>query len=245
MNRGLKKGKKLISLKNLPNSEKPYEKLEMFGEKTLSNSELLAIIIKTGTKEQTAVGLAQTVLSLNKRTQLRGLQEISLKELKKIKGIGRVKAIQIKAVCEIAKRMAMPLDLKVEIKKPQDVANLLTEELRYEKKEIVKLLILNNKNMVEKIVDLAHGDNNSALVDVRKILEEVLKTGMTKFILVHNHPSGDIKPSFKDIETTKKVEEASRLIGLQLLDHIIIGQESFYSIYTKKAKDKGKENENK
>lgn len=235
----------MISLKNLPNSEKPYEKLEMFGEKTLSNSELLAIILKTGTKEQTAVGLAQTVLSLNKSKQLRGLQEISLKELEKIKGIGRVKAIQIKAVCEIAKRMAMPLDLRVEIKKPQDVANLLIEELRYEKKEIVKLLILNNKNMVEKIVNLTQGNANSATVEIKQIIEEVLKTGMTKFILVHNHPSGDTKPSFKDIETTKKVEEASRLMGLQLLDHIIIGQESFYSIYTKKAKDKGKEINNK
>jgi len=224
----------LISLKNLPNSEKPYEKLEMFGEKTLSNSELLAIIIKTGTKEQTAVGLAQTVLSLNNQTHLRGLQEIPLKDLKQIKGVGRVKAIQIRAVCEIAKRMAMPLDLNIVIKTPQDVADLLTQELRYEKKEIVKLLILNNKNVVEKIVDLVQGNNNSARVEIKQILEEVLKTGMIKFILVHNHPSGDSKPSIQDIELTKKLENAANLVGIKLLDHIIIGDGTFYSICMQK-----------
>jgi len=224
----------LISLKNLPNSEKPYEKLEMFGEKTLSNSELLAIILKTGTKEQTAVGLAQTVLSLNNQTHLRGLQEIPLKDLKQIKGVGRVKAIQIRAVCEIAKRMAMPLDLNIVIKTPQDVADLLTQELRYEKKEIVKLLILNNKNVVEKIVDLVQGNNNSARVEIKQILEEVLKTGMIKFILVHNHPSGDSKPSIQDIELTKKLENAANLVGIKLLDHIIIGDGTFYSICMQK-----------
>ena len=224
----------MISLKNLPNSEKPYEKLEMFGEKTLSNSELLAIILKTGTKEQTAVGLAQTVLSLNSQTHLRGLQEIPLKDLKQINGVGRVKAIQIRAVCEIAKRMAMPLDLNIVIKTPQDVADLLTQELRYEKKEIVKLLILNNKNVVEKIVDLVQGNNNSARVEIKQILEEVLKTGMIKFILVHNHPSGDSKPSIQDIELTKKLENAANLVGIKLLDHIIIGDGTFYSICMQK-----------
>lgn len=145
----------MLSLKQLPISERPYEKLEMYGEKTLSNSELLAIILKTGTKEQTAVGLAQSILALNEEEDLRGLQEISLKELKEIKGVGKVKAIQIKAVCELAKRMARPLNLNVVIKEPKDVANLLISELRYEKREIVKILILNTKNVVQKIVDIA------------------------------------------------------------------------------------------
>lgn len=232
----------MLPIKKLPNSEKPYEKLEMFGEKTLSNSELLAIILKTGTKEQTAVGLAQTVLSLRKNTDLRALQQIPLKELKQIKGIGRVKAIQIRAICEIAKRMAMPLNLNIVIKSPQDVANIITEEVRYEKREIVKLLILNNKNVVEKIVDLSKGNNNQATVEIKQILEEVLKTGMSKFILVHNHPSGDSKPSSKDIEITKKIEIAANLLELQLLDHIIIGDGNFYSIYTKIAEDKDNKN---
>lgn len=223
----------MATIKKLPNSERPYEKLEMFGEKTLSNSELLAIILKTGTKEQTAIALAQNVLALNSEKNIRGLQEIPLQELKKVKGIGRVKAIQIKAICEIAKRMAMPLNLNTVIKRPKDVANLLTEEIRYEKREIVKLLILNTKNVVQKIVNLNIGKNNSAQIDIRQILEEVLKTGMTKFILVHNHPSGDTTPSLQDVQVTKNIQEATRIVGLELLDHIVLGEKSYYSILTK------------
>lgn len=145
----------MLSIKQLPNSERPYEKLEMYGEKTLSNSELLAIILKTGTKEQTAVGLAQNILALKGKGDLRSLQEITLKELKQIKGIGRVKAIQIKAVCELSKRMSRPNNLNVTIRAPKDIANLLIDELRYEKREIVKVVILNTKNVVQKVVDIA------------------------------------------------------------------------------------------
>lgn len=145
----------MLSIKQLPNSERPYEKLEMYGEKALSNSELLAIILKTGTKNQTAVSLAQKIIALTGKEDLRGLQEISLAELQKIKGIGKVKAIQIKALCELAKRMSRPINLNVTIKQPKDVAVLLMNELRYEKKEIVKIVILNTKNVVQKIVDVA------------------------------------------------------------------------------------------
>ena len=146
----------MLSIKQLPNSERPYEKLEMYGEKTLSNSELLAIILKTGTKEQTAVGLAQNILTLKGKEDIRAIQEISLAELKKIKGIGKVKAIQIKAVCELSKRMSRPINLNVTIKEPKDVAALLMDELKYEKREIVKIIILNTKNVVQKIVDIAN-----------------------------------------------------------------------------------------
>lgn len=144
----------MLTIKQLPNSERPYEKLEMYGEKTLSNSELLAIILKTGTKNQTSIALAQNVLALKGNDNLRGLQELSLTELKNIKGIGNVKAIQIKAVCELAKRMSRPIDLNVTIKEPKDVANLLMNELRFEKREIVKIIILNSKNVVQRIVDI-------------------------------------------------------------------------------------------
>lgn len=153
--KGLKEGKNMLSLKQLPNSERPYEKLEMYGEKSLSNSELLAIILKTGSKQQTAVSLAQNVLALKGENNLRNLQEVSLQELQQIKGIGKVKAIQIKAICEISKRMARPLNLNVVIKEPKDVANLLMEEVRYETKEIMKVLILNTKNVVQKIIDIS------------------------------------------------------------------------------------------
>lgn len=220
-------------MKQLPNSERPYEKLEMYGEALLSNSELLAIILKTGTKEQTAVGLAQNILALKGEQDLRSLQELSLLELKKIKGIGRVKAIQIKAVCELAKRMAKPLNLNVTIRQPKDVAHLLMDELRYEKREVVKILILNTKNMLQKIVNLTVGTTASATIDLKQIFEEILKIGMSKFILVHNHPSGDATPSKQDIAITEQIRDGANLLGLQFIDHIVIGDGVFQSILTK------------
>lgn len=223
-----------IKLKELPNSERPYEKLEMYGEKVLSNSELLAIIIKTGTKEDTAVGLAQKILSINGENankDLRFLQEISIEEFTKIKGIGKVKAIQLKAVCEIAKRMSRALDLNIVIKNPKDVADLLIDELRYEKREVVKVLILNTKNVVKKIVDITIGNTSSATIEAKDALQEAIKMGMPKIILVHNHPSGDPNPSMSDINVTENIEKAAEIFGIKLLDHIVIGDGTFKSIF--------------
>lgn len=223
-----------INLNKLPISERPYEKLEMYGEKSLSNSELLAIIIKTGTKEETAVGLAQKILSINMKNgsnSLRFLEQISIEELTKIKGIGRVKAIQLKAVCEIAKRISRPINMeKIVIKSPEDVANLLIEELRYEKREILKILILNTKNVIQKIIDIAIGGTASINVEPKDILKEAVKMEMPKLIIVHNHPSGDATPSMSDIEITRRINESAKLLGIQLLDHIVIGDGTFESI---------------
>ena len=131
----------------------------MYGEQTLTNSELLAIILKTGSKEQNAVNLAQNILRLKGNGNVRSLQEVSLQELQQVKGIGKVKSIQIKAVCELAKRMARPQNLQITIKEPKDVANLLMEETRYEKREIVKILILNHKSKLQKIIDISTRNN--------------------------------------------------------------------------------------
>ena len=148
-----------LKMKELPESERPYEKVEMYGTKGLTDSELLAIIIKCGTKEDTSVGLAQKVLNIGKNGEqkdLRFLQDVSIEELMEIKGIGKVKAIQILAACELAKRMSKPIhSLKIMIKSTQDVANLYMDELKYERTEIGKLLILNSKNMVLKNMDIA------------------------------------------------------------------------------------------
>lgn len=147
-----------LKMKELPESERPYEKAQMYGTETLSDSELLAIIIKCGTKEDTSVGLAQKILNIqntNGPKDLRFLQDISMEELMKIKGIGKVKAIQILATCELAKRMSKPIhSLKTVIKTTKDVADLLMDELKYEKREIVKLLILNSKNVVLKNINI-------------------------------------------------------------------------------------------
>lgn len=226
-----------INLNKLPISERPYEKLEMYGEKSLSNSELLAIIIKTGTKEETAVELAQRILSINgndNTNSLRFLEQVPIEELTKIKGIGRVKAIQLKAVCEIAKRISRPINMeRVVIKTPKDIANILIEELRYEKREILKVIILNTKNVIQKITDIAIGGTSSINIEPKDVLKEAVKMEMPKIIIVHNHPSGDATPSLGDIEITERIEESAKLLGIQLLDHIVIGDGTYESILAK------------
>ncbi|MBR2787022.1 MAG: DNA repair protein RadC [Clostridia bacterium] len=291
-----------IKIKQLPESERPYEKLELYGEKMLSNAELLAIIIKSGTKENTSVELANKVLSLsdsksigisskkfiseknaeklqkeNKKqvlslnetnrglcdrenlsnelhqvcnedvgkscnqfyiggannNLLQSLQEISLEEFQTIKGIGKVKAIQLKAVCELARRMAQPVNKKsIKISSSLDVAQLLMEELRFEKVEYVKLLLLNAKNIVVRVIDISKGGMNSAIVEPKEVLKEAIRAGIPKIILVHNHPSGDSTPSKADIEMTKRLYEAASIVGIQLLDHIVIGNGCYTSIFS-------------
>ena len=223
-----------IKIKQLPESERPYEKLEMYGEKNLSNAELLAIIIKTGTKELTSIDIAKQILNLNQnqnKGDLNFLRDISLEELMLVKGIGRVKAIQLKAMCELSSRMNKPSNYrKIKITSSKDVANLLMNDLRFEKKEIVKLIILNNKNIILKIMDISLGGGNYAVIDIRFILSEVIKMGAPQIILVHNHPSGDVTPSREDIEVTKRLRQASEILGVRLLDHIIIGNMDYKSI---------------
>ena len=227
-----------IKMKELPISERPYEKLEMYGSNSLSNAELLAIIIKTGTREESSVTIAQKILKLNKeqRDNLKFLQNISINELTKIKGIGKIKAIQLKAVAELNKRMSRPiLDNKVKITCTQDVTNLLIDELKNEKREIVKVLILNTKNIVDKILDVSYGTANLAIVTPKDVLAEAVKMEAPKIILVHNHPSGDPMPSKADMEFTDRLIAASKLLGVELLDHIVIGHDSYESIFYRKG----------
>ena len=242
-----------IKIKQLPESERPYEKLELYGEKMLSNAELLAIIIKNGTKENSSVELANKILSLfdNKDLKafsqddakktceesnnvLQSLQNISIEEFQKIKGIGKVKAIQLKAVCELSRRMSQPINRKnIKINSSVDVAELLMEELRFEKVEYVKLLLLNSKNIVIKIIDISKGGMNSTIVEPKEILQEAIKTGVPRIVLAHNHPSGDSTPSKADVEMTKRLYRACNILGIQLLDHIVIGDRCYTSIFAK------------
>ena len=223
-------------IKQLPTSERPYEKLEIYGPKILSNSELLAIIIKTGTKEESSVTLAQKILSIkNDKNDLTFLQDLSIEELCKIKGIGKVKAIQIIAVCELAKRMSRPINTeKIKIKNTEDVAKLLMNELSYEKREIAKVIILNSKNIVIKITDVSYGGTSYAVLEPKEVLADAIKMGAPKIILVHNHPSGDPTPSKMDYVATDKIYEAAEIMGIELLDHVIIGKGKFASVFNNK-----------
>ena len=228
-----------IKMKELPETERPYEKLEQNGEKTLTNAELLAIIIKTGTKEETAVGLAQQILKLNSggEDNLSFLRELTVEEFMKIKGIGKVKAIQLKAVCELAIRMSAITNYKeIKIMQPRDIANILMEKMRFEKQEILKVAMLDVKNKLLKIKDVAIGGGNFVTATIKSVLNEAVKIEAAKIILIHNHPTGDPTPSQQDIDFTEKVELASKLLGIQLLDHIVIGNGNYVSIFDKREK---------
>ena len=182
-----------LKMKELPVSERPYEKLELYGSEMLSNAELLAIIIKTGTKNENSLSVAQKILKLNNSTNredLRFLCDTTIEEFMKIKGIGKVKAIQLKAIGELTKRISKPIDKKrIKIKNTKDVADLLMSELRYEKQEIAKVIILNNKNIVIRIINVSFGGTNFASIAPKEVLSEAVKIGAPKIILVHNHPS--------------------------------------------------------
>lgn len=218
-----------LKMKDLPKSERPYEKFLMYGAKKLSNAELLAIIIKTGTKDETSVNIANRILLLAEN--IKELNSIPIEALEKIKGIGKVKAIQIKAVCELATRINAPINnMNLKITRPQDVANMFMEELKHEKQEKLKLLLLNTKNEVIKNIEIKTGSSSEIIVQPAEILKEVIKEELSKFILIHNHPSGDATPSDADIKFTKKLDESAKLLGVNLLDHIVIGKDCYKSI---------------
>lgn len=185
-----------MTIKELPEIERPYEKLELYGEKSLSNAELLAIIIKTGTKQYTSVDIAREILKLNdcqNSGTLNFLRELTIEELVKIKGLGKIKAIQIKAVCELANRMNQPLNYqKIKIKEPNDIVKILMNQMQYEKIEIAKVVLLDTKCNILKIKDVAVGGKNFVNIGMKEVLTEAVKITAPKIILVHNHPSRNI-----------------------------------------------------
>jgi UPF0758 protein amet_2289 len=223
-----------LIIKKLPVLERPYEKAQMYGIENLSNAELLAIIIKTGTKEKTSIELAQEILSIetNGKENIQFLQDVTIQDLTKIKGVGTVKAIQIKAVCELNKRMARPINKEIiKIGRPYDVYQLLTNEMRYEKREKLKVLALNTRNILLKIIDVSQGGTSSIAIDLKDILSEPIKIGAAKIILVHNHPAGSTIPSQPDIQLTQKLYNVAYQLGIEFIDHIIIAKDKYESIF--------------
>lgn len=220
-----------ITMKKLPIEERPYERLLADGASSLTNAELLAIILKTGTKEETVLQVAQNVLMLDNDNSLSNISKLDVKELMQVKGIGKVKAVQIKAVFELAKRIAKPTTRKVEkISNSEDVYNLLKYECINETKEKIFVISLNVKNHVLKISKVASGGNTKVSSNISEIMYEPIKLQASSIIVVHNHPSGDTNPSKADIEFTYKLCEASSILGISFLDHVIISQREYTSL---------------
>ena len=223
------------NIKLLPLDDRPYEKLELIGENNLTNSELLAIIIKTGTKKYNCLEIAQNILktkeNISKISDLEYLTNLSLEELKSYDGIGRVKAIQIKAMLELSKRISsMYVTDKKKITSPKDVFDLLRKEFIGKKQEVLKTIILNKKNTVISVITNAVGNNDNISIGIKEILSEPIKQMANSIILVHNHPSGNLKPSKADILFTQKINENVKLFDITLLDHIIISDKGYISL---------------
>lgn len=208
------------------------EKLKIYGEDSLTSEELLALIIGETSSDKPSIEIAREIIENNKdlTNNLRFLHDIAIEQLLEVEGVDEVIAARIKAVPAICKQFGKPLLAeKITIESSKDVANLFMEELRYEKEELIKIVVLNTKNVVQKIITLSKGNADSAIVSARDILAEPLKMKAPKFILVHNHPSGDSKPSEKDLEASKIIYNCAAAMGIELLDHIVIGDGTFES----------------
>lgn len=220
-----------IRINEIPSGERPREKLLFYGAQFLSNEELLAIILRTGNKDSNVVELSYRII--HSVVGLNGLFKASAKELMKVKGVKEAKATQILAMCELYKRFKVSELTQVKISKPSDVAELVLDELRMLRQEVLILITLDTKNKVISKKEIFKGGLNSSLVHPREIFREAVKDSAASIIICHNHPSGDPTPSRDDINITTRLKECGKMMGIELLDHLIIGDNRFISLKEK------------
>ncbi len=211
-----------------PEVDRPREKLMKLGPERLSEAELLAILLRTGTKQLTAVGLAKIILGKN--GTLADLCEMDYRQFFKFKGIGPVKAVTLIASFEIARRIASrPIQKKFKITDPEVVYQRYGPLMAHWKKEVFSILLLNSANLLIKEVQVSEGTLNASLVHPREVFRSAILESAASIILIHNHPSGEVQPSTEDRSVTKKLVEAGNLMGINVLDHIIIGRGKYFS----------------
>ena len=220
-----------VTMKHLPPQMQPYEKCTAYGPGFLTDAELIACILRSGTKEYTSVALAEHLLKLRKGKEgLRGLCSVSYEELTAVSGLGRVKAIQIQCIFELAKRMSRSEAAKLlKFDEPETIANYYMEDYRHKEQEQLLLLLLDNKSNLLGEKPLFTGTVNASLVSPREIYLEALKYHAVGIILLHNHPSGDPTPSDADRRVTRKIKDAGNLLDVPLLDHIVLGDKRYVS----------------
>lgn len=216
------------AISKIPKDERPREKLLKHGSSTLTNSELLAIILGVGSKKDSAITLSQKILYSNNKGLL-NIVEANAETLKKFNGINDAKASKILAIAELSKRISCEKVDKTKITSPQNISALLIEEMRYLKKEVFKVVLLDTKNNVIAISDVSIGCLDSTVVHPREVFIEAIKNSSAAIILVHNHPSGEVEPSNEDKNITNRIVECGKIIGIRVLDHIIIGDGNFLS----------------
>lgn len=221
------------AVREMPQEERPRERLSRLGAEALSDAELLAVLFRTGTREMGAVALASKVVQHFQN--LRGLARASLEEMQEVKGLGAVKSIEIKAALELGKRLAQHVDApRPRIRSVDDVAALLMIQFKDCESEEFKCLLMNTKNEVTRIVTVSTGGLDATLAMPRDVFKCAVRDSASAVIVCHNHPSGDPEPSHDDIKLTRRLAEAGETLGIRFLDHVVFGDGRFVSL-----KDRG------
>jgi DNA repair protein RadC len=221
-----------LMIRDFPQDERPRERLIQSGAASLSNQELLAILLRTGTKSESVLQLSNRLL--NHFDGLNLLKDASLEEITKTKGIGLAKAVQIMTAVEFGRRISnLAFDDRYSIRSPEDGANYVMNDMRFLAQEHFVCLYLNTKNQVLHKQTIFIGSLNASIVHPREVFKEAFRRSAASIICIHNHPSGDPTPSREDIEVTKRLVECGRIIGIDILDHLIIGEKKFISLKEK------------
>lgn len=219
------------SIKQIRKEERPYEKCRRSGTQALSDAELLAVMLRTGSTSMNVVEMAEKVLEISKvEDSLLGLHHLSVEDLRQIRGIGEVKAMQIQCIAEFSRRMAKASAKNhLSFQNPASIARYCMEDFRHCEQEQLLVMMLNTKNCLLGEEIISKGTVNASLISPREIFIRALHYHAVYLILVHNHPSGDPKPSKEDIAVTKRIQESGNLIGIELLDHLVIGDHRYVS----------------
>jgi DNA repair protein RadC len=222
-----------LTIKELPPDGRPREKLKALGAGTLSDAELLAIILRMGTRGESVVDLANRLLVTY--GGLVGLSRVSFAELCDVHGLGEAKACQLKAALEMGRRLlvAQPEE-RLQVRTPADLAPLLMLEMAPLDQEVLRVVLLNTKNQVVRFVDVYRGSLNSSLVRISEVFKEAVRVNAAAIIVAHNHPSGDPTPSPEDGRVTEQIVAAGKLLEIEVLDHLVIGERSYVSLRQKK-----------
>lgn len=221
-----------LKIMDLPKNERPRERLARYGADTLSNAELLAIILRTGTKNENIITLCNKLIK--ETGGLNGLLNMNLDEFMELRGIGKAKATQLMALSELSKRFkTYRAGDMYKISQPKEAADYVMEDMKSLDVEHLKVIMLNTKNMVISVRDVSIGSLNSSIVHPREVFCEAIKKRSASIIICHNHPSGDPTPSNEDINITNRLRECGKIIGIELIDHLIIGNGIYISLKEK------------
>jgi DNA repair protein RadC len=218
-----------VMIRDLPADQRPRERLAAYGPQALSTAELLALLLRSGTAQESVIRLAERLLA--QFGSLKGVATASLAELAQVRGIGPAKAAELTAAVELGKRLAAFVDApRPVIRCPEDIANLVGPEMRYLPQEQFRVLFLDTRNQVLRMKTATQGSLNSSIVDCREVFRDAVSANCAAVAVCHNHPSGDPTPSPEDIAVTKRLVQAGQLLGIEVVDHLIVGDGRWVSM---------------